>query len=252
MAEYTQQNRILAFTSPLGADTLLAVRFTGSEEVSELFDYQVDLYADSQTTINSSALIGKRVTVALQVTDAGTHRYFNGIVASLESGGGDSFFHTYRVRMVPTLWLLSLNQQTRVFQDKSVLDILREVLAPYSIVPRIETQAAYLPLEYCTQYRETDLDFLARILQQQGIFFYFTHTQADHVISRMRPPCSRSARCAVTSPMARTSSRSSASMTRWSSSSPRAPGSSRASIPAGTTGSSRTRFRMRAPPPRKA
>jgi len=140
MAEYTQQNRILSFTSPLGPDTLLAIRFTGAEEISELFDYQVDLYADPLTTIGPSVLIGKRATLSLQVTDSGTQRYFNGIVASLDSLGGDSFFHTYRVRMVPALWLLSLNKQTRVFQDKSVLDILREVLAPYSIVPRIETQ----------------------------------------------------------------------------------------------------------------
>lgn len=182
MAGYTQTKRILQFHSPLGANTLLPIAFRGIEEISELFDYQVEALAEPTTEIHAAALIGKRVTVELEVTDTGDKRYFNGIVASLESTGGDSFFSTYSIRMVPMMWLLSLNQQTRVFQDVTVLDIAQKVLAPYSIVPRIETREVYQTLEYCTQYRETDLAFLERILQQQGIFFYFTHSSADHVL----------------------------------------------------------------------
>lgn len=182
MAGYTQTNRILLFNSPLGANKLLAIAFRGVEEISELFHYEVDVLAEPDTVVDPSALIGKRVSVELQITDTGTKRYFNGIVSSLEGTGGDTFFNSYRVRMTPMLWLLSLNQQTRVFQDATVLDIARKVLAPYSIVPQIETQASYQTLEYCTQYRETDLEFLERILQQQGIFFYFTHSASDHVL----------------------------------------------------------------------
>jgi type VI secretion system secreted protein VgrG len=182
MASYSQANRILLFNSPLGANKLLAMGFHGVEEISEIFDYDVDMLSETDMVVAPSSLVGKRVTVELQVTDTGTKRYFNGIIASLEATGGDSFFNSYRVRMVPMLWLLSLNQQTRVFQDMTVLDIAQKVLAPYSIVPQLETQGSYQTLEYCTQYRETDLHFLERILQQQGIFFYFTHTASDHVL----------------------------------------------------------------------
>lgn len=182
MPGYTQTNRILRFNSPLGANTLLPMSFQGTEAFSELFDYKVDLLAELETVIVPSAIVGKRVTVELQVTDSGTKRYFNGIVANIEGNGGSTFFNSYRLRMVPMLWLLSLNRQTRVFQDMSVLNIARKVLSPYSITPHLETQASYQVLEYCTQYRETDLEFLSRILEQHGIFFYFTHSVSDHVL----------------------------------------------------------------------
>ena len=67
-----------------------------------------------------------------------------------------------------------------VFQNKTVLEIVRAVLEPYSILLSIETSASYENLEYCTQYRETDLNFVLRLLQQHGVFFYFTHTVSDH------------------------------------------------------------------------
>ncbi len=182
MPSYAQTNRLLSFASPLGANTLLAMTFAGVEEISELFDYSANLATDVNTTVSPTELVGKRVTMELLVTLDGTKRYFNGIVASLEATGADTFFNFYRVRIVPTLWLLSLNQQTRVFQNKTVLEIVEEVLSPYSIVPTIETQGSYIPLEYCTQYRETDLEFISRILQQHGIFYYFTHTASDHIM----------------------------------------------------------------------
>lgn len=182
MASYTQTNRILTFTSPLGANTLLPMSFRGVEEISELFDFSIDLLAVPEAVIDPAALVGRRVTLSLQVTDTGTLRYFNGIVASFEGTGGDTWFNSYRLRMAPMLWLLSLNRQTRVFQNKTVLDIVKEVLSPYSIVPRVETQQSYVTLEYCTQYRETDLDFVSRILEQHGIFYYFTHTASDHTM----------------------------------------------------------------------
>jgi len=182
MSDYNQDERILKFTSPLGTDVLLAERFSGTDEISELFDYAVDVLSDSDTVVLPASLVGKRVTVEMRVTDTGDKRFFNGIVRSLESTGGDSFFHSYRIRMAPALWLLSLNTQTRVFEDKTVLEIVRAILAPYSIAPSVLTQASYQTLEYCTQYRETDLHFLERILQQHGIFFYFTHGASDHVM----------------------------------------------------------------------
>jgi type VI secretion system secreted protein VgrG len=148
--------------------------------VPALLDVEEQIQSEERQQVRER--MGKRVTLDMQVTDTGTKRYFNGIVASLEATGGDTFFNSYRVRLVPTLWLLSLNKQTRVFQDKSVLEIVKAVLSPYSIVPTVETQGTFTSLEYCTQYRETDLAFVSRLLQQHGIFYYFTHTASDHVM----------------------------------------------------------------------
>jgi len=182
MAGYTQNNRLLALHSPLGPNKLLAMTFGGVEEISEIFDYYVDVLSEPETVVVPSSLVGKRVTMDLQVTDTGTKRYFNGIVRSLESTGGDTYFNSYRLSIVPMLWLLSLNRQTRVFQDSNVLEVARKVLEPYSIVPQLQIQSSYPILEYCTQYRETDLHFLQRILQQQGITFYFRHSASDHLL----------------------------------------------------------------------
>ncbi|ADV81921.1 type VI secretion system Vgr family protein [Terriglobus saanensis] len=180
MSTYTQANRVLNFTSPLGANALLAAAFEGTEEISEMFNFQIDLLSLPETVISPSELVGKRVTLQIRLNEAGIYRPFNGIVSSLEMTGTDTFFNYYRVRMVPSLWLLSLNLQTRVFQNKTVLEIVQAVLEPYSILLSIETHASYETLEYCTQYRETDLNFVLRLLQQHGIFFYFTHTTSAH------------------------------------------------------------------------
>ena len=182
MLNYLQRGRLLEFSSPLGTDKLLAMRLQGTDEISELFEYRVEVVARKGTDIKPAALVGQRVTMKMQVNDADDKRYFSGIVASLEATGGDTFFDSYRIRMVPALWLLSLNTQTRVFQDKTVLDIVLEILDSYSIVPKVDTEASYPTLEYCTQYRETDLHFVQRLLEQQGIFFYFTHTAKHHVM----------------------------------------------------------------------
>lgn len=179
---YAHTARILNFTSPLGADKLLAESFQGEEAISELFEFEVEVLALPTTTVSASALIGKRVTLELLVSADGTKRSFNGMVASLQAHGGDQDFNTYRLRMVPTLWLLSLNTNTRVFQGMTVLDIVKKVLSPYSITPTDNTQGTYTSLDYCTQYRETDLAFVRRLLEQHGIFFYFHHTSSDHVL----------------------------------------------------------------------
>ncbi len=182
MPAYTQANRLLSFNSPLGANTLIALGFEGVEEMSQLFDYTADVVTEPETVVSPSALVGKRVTMELLVSRSGDKRYFNGIVASFSTIGGDNLFNRYHIRMVPLLWLLSLNEQTRVFQDLSVLDIARKVLEPYSIALKMQVEQSYPTLEYCTQYRETDLQFFTRILQRHGIFFYFTHTASDHVL----------------------------------------------------------------------
>ncbi|HZP03606.1 MAG TPA: type VI secretion system tip protein TssI/VgrG [Terracidiphilus sp.] len=183
MASFGQTDRLLNFTSPLGADVLLPERLTGAEGISELFDYQLELLAEKDATVDPKSLVGQKVCVGILADDSGTERYINGIVASFETTGGDDEFNSYRARIVPNLWVLTLNTNTRVFQNQTVVDVIQAVLSPYNISPSVQTSATYTPMEYCTQYRETDFDFISRLMEQHGIFYYFSHTKDDHTLT---------------------------------------------------------------------
>ncbi|HEX3470149.1 MAG TPA: type VI secretion system tip protein TssI/VgrG [Silvibacterium sp.] len=183
MGAFAQDDRLLTFTSPLGKDVLLPEHLAGSEGISELYFYQLDLVATADTEIGLDKikkLVGQKVSVAIQATDSGKQRYISGYVSSFEQCGGDEEFHNYRAYIVPNIWVLTLNKNTRVFQDMTVVDVIKQVLSTYSISPADETSNKYPKLEYCTQYRETDFAFISRLMEQFGIIYYFKHTQDDH------------------------------------------------------------------------
>jgi type VI secretion system secreted protein VgrG len=198
MPAFAQTSRLLTFTSPLGANVLLPERLTGVEGVSELFVYQVELLAETQTTVDPKKIVGQKVCVGIQADDSGTHRYVNGVVSSFEMSGGDEEFLTYRATIVPNVWALTLNKNTRVFQNKTVIDVIKDVLSPYNISPANDTSASYTPMEYCTQYRETDFAFISRLMEQHGIFYYFKHTKDDHTLT-LQDVSSKLSDCAIQS-----------------------------------------------------
>jgi type VI secretion system secreted protein VgrG len=182
MPSFTQDDRFLKFTSPLGADVLLAESFRGTEGISQLFEFQVELLASKMASVTAKDLVGKKVTIDIQVDESGTVRHLNGIVSSFEFCGGDEEFNNYRAYIVPNLWLLTRNMDTRVFQGKTVTEVIKVVLSKYTITFEDKTQDSYKPLEYCTQYRETDFAFISRLMEQHGIFYYFSHTENDHTL----------------------------------------------------------------------
>jgi type VI secretion system secreted protein VgrG len=188
MPTYTHDRRLLSLTTPLGKDAVLVERFSGHEGISSLTELELELLSFPENPIQPASFIGKRVTLGIAYNLSG-QRYFNGIVRSLKLVSHDGQLDesttpvlVYKAEVVPNLWLLTLNSQTRVFQNKTVIEIVKAVLGVYSITPKDDTQATYQPLDYCTQYRETDYDFVARLLEQHGIFFYFIHTQSDHIM----------------------------------------------------------------------
>jgi len=183
MPAFGQDDRLIRLTTPLGKDVLLPEELSGHEGISELFSYRLDMVADKQTTIDPKDIVGKTVTIAIRADDAGTERYVNGIVSSFEMCGGDEEFNNYRAAVVPILWTLTLNTNTRVFENQTVIDVIKAVLSPYSISPKIDTSGSYTPMEYCTQYRETDFHFISRLMEQHGILYYFRHSDEEHVFT---------------------------------------------------------------------
>lgn len=180
MLKYELESRILSLTSPLGENVLLPEALTGREGLSELFHFSVEVVAEVAKTVSAKTLVGRRMTAGFQMTENGLFRYVNGIVSRFESTGGDEEFNAYNVDLVPSLWLLTLNTNTRVFQNLTVIAILEAVLKPYGITFDNRTRASYPTLDYCTQYRETDFVFSTRLMERWGIFYHFEHSATDH------------------------------------------------------------------------
>ncbi|WP_263385465.1 type VI secretion system Vgr family protein [Granulicella arctica] len=177
-----QAERLMKFTSPLGQDVLVIEALEGVEGISRLFDFQAELLADTGTTIDPAQLIGKNVTVEIALVDVQGSRYVNGIVAAFEQTSGDTDFDNYRVHIVPSLWQLTLSSNCRVFQSETVMAIIRAVFEPYGISMADKTEGSLQALDYCTQYFETDFNFISRLAEQHGIFYWFEHTESDNKV----------------------------------------------------------------------
>jgi type VI secretion system secreted protein VgrG len=182
MATLKQADRLMQFSSPLGKDVLLIESLEGAEGISRLFEYDVELLATVDATIDPKSIIGSKVAVAIALNDAQGSRWINGIVASFEQCAGDKEFNVYRARIVPSMWQLTLSANCRVFQNKTVLEIAKAVIGEYSLSLSDQTSQSYQKLEYCTQYSETDFHFVSRILEESGIFYWFEHTDQDNKI----------------------------------------------------------------------
>jgi type VI secretion system secreted protein VgrG len=179
MATYIQADRFMRVHTPLGPDALLLAGFTGHEAVSQLFAFQLDMMAENATNIAFDQLLGQPITVDLTLADD-QRRYFSGICSRIGQAGRDNTFTSYRAEVVPQFWLLSRKAQSRIFQQIAVPDILNQVLAGLDVV--YELQGTYNSRDYCVQYRETDFNFASRLMEEEGIYYYFRHTAQGHTM----------------------------------------------------------------------
>jgi type VI secretion system secreted protein VgrG len=177
MPTYTQAGRPLELATPLGKDALLLVGLTGQEAVSRLFHFQLDLIADVKKDIAFDKLLGQKVTAAVALP-GGKKRFFNGVCSRFSQGGRDGTFATYRMEIVPQFWLLTRRTQSRIFQHVSVPDILKKVLE--GVDAAFEIQGTFHPRDYCVQYRESDFAFASRLMEEEGILYFFKHDNGSH------------------------------------------------------------------------
>lgn len=182
MGSQSQTDRLMKFTSPLGPNELVIESLEGSEGLSRLFDFHGDLLADAGSSIDLKSIIGQKVTIEISLVDVPGSRFLNGLVAGFEQNAGDTEFDVYQVHLVPSLWQLTLSSNCRVFQSKTVMDIIKAVLAPYGLSMADKTEGTLQALDYCTQYSETDFDFVSRLAEQHGIFYWFEHSESDNKV----------------------------------------------------------------------
>jgi type VI secretion system secreted protein VgrG len=179
MPEYAQKDRPLSVTTPLGKDMLLITRLQGQESISNLFQFRLDLIAEVGTEIHFEKIIGQTVTVEMQLLDK-TKRYFNGLVKSFSQGRREERFIHYTAEVVPKIWLLSKKVRSRIFQHLTVPEIIHQVLTGHEV--KYETQATYYQRDYCVQYRESDFDFISRLMEEEGIYYFFEHSKDKHTL----------------------------------------------------------------------
>ena len=177
MPTYTQTDRPLAITTPLGKDVLLLTAFRGQEAISRLFSFQVDLLAEAQREIRFDRILGQNVTVEMLLAD-GEKRHFNGIVRRFSQDARDDIFLHFHAELAPKFWLLTKNVRSRIFQHLSVPDILRKVLSGLDVT--YEFSGVYYERDYCVQYREFDFDFASRLMEEEGIYYFFKHADGSH------------------------------------------------------------------------
>jgi type VI secretion system secreted protein VgrG len=171
--------RVLVTTS-LGGATVWAESLHAQESISRPFEIRLSL-GSADATIDGAALLGTAVHVSVEQT-SGPARHFHGIVRAFTLIGFDAQEAHYEVELVPRLWLLSLERGRRIFQGHTAIEIVTAYAQRAGMTIRNEAEFASPAREYCVQYDETALEFVHRLLEQEGISYHFEHTSADHTM----------------------------------------------------------------------
>jgi type VI secretion system secreted protein VgrG len=161
-------------------DAFRLVSVTGREELSRLYCFTLELHS-KRKDIQPDEIIGKDVTVSLE-HDQHKPRYFHGYVSRFSAGTGETGYRVYEAEVVPWLWFLTRTADCRIFSKKKVPQIIDEVFKDLKIKHPVQSKLKrdYGEWEYCVQYRETDFNFVSRLMEQEGIFYYFEHKDGSH------------------------------------------------------------------------
>jgi len=179
----SQDNRLIRIDTPLGKDVLLLTGFEGNECISTPFNYKLNLISEDHS-LNFQDIIGKPAVVTILLAD-GKKRFFHGIVSAFSQGkgGGESRYAFYTATLVPWFWILSRIADSRIFQEMSVPDIVEKVFRDRGFSDfNLRLHGNYDKRNYCVQYRETDLNFVSRLLEEEGIYYFFEHDENKHTM----------------------------------------------------------------------
>ncbi|SRR5579875_743170 len=178
-SSFTQAQRPMRVYTPLGPDVLLLENIEGSEAVSRPFEFRLDMLSENDS-ISADALIRKAVHVEIDLA-SGDSRYIHGRVSHFVQRGRKDVLTSYQAVIRPWLWFLSLYRDCKIFQNLSVPAIVEKIFTEHGFTDfSLALYGSYSPREYCVQYRESSLDFVSRLLEEEGIFYYFKHSADKH------------------------------------------------------------------------
>jgi type VI secretion system secreted protein VgrG len=185
MPKLTQDTRLLELQTPLGQDVLLIRHIQGREAISHLYSFEIEAFGSNDEPADFSKIVGQPVCVSAVLKLEGK-RFFHGIVKSFVRGARSDYNTAYRLEIVPTFWLLTQRTHSRIFQQIAVPDILKKVLHGLDVEYKIT--GTFEPRDYCVQYRETDFAFASRLMEEEGIYYYFLHSEDAHTLVLANAP----------------------------------------------------------------
>jgi type VI secretion system secreted protein VgrG len=167
-------------------ENVYMTHFSITDSLSRLFSAEAKFIANSSLDIEK--LIGKDVFIEICVED--NIRNVNGIIISIDCDYiashsiNDSYKCLFTMQIRPQLWLLSLNRKNRIFNKLSAIDIITTILKEHKITNEMRcSQAGKIQRDICIQYGESDFDFLQRIMEEEGVFFYYEHKEKEHILN---------------------------------------------------------------------
>jgi type VI secretion system secreted protein VgrG len=202
---HTQENRLFTLHTPLADGVLLLDQFQGTETLSEPFRFTLQLLSE-RADLAPKELMGKPMGVTLR-TASGADRWFHGHVTSFSHTGSDGGFAGYQAELGPWTDFLKHRINCKLFQDMNLPAILREVFKDYGRLARTRfnfKEEEYPPITLCVQYQESDFQFITRLLEAHGLYYYFKFEPDSHVLvlaneSRAAPAVPEAAQIAFNS-----------------------------------------------------
>jgi uncharacterized protein involved in type VI secretion and phage assembly len=184
---FTQDNRVIKIQiQNLGPNDLLLTAVTGQEAISRPFSYRVEMLCeDLNKEFNPADMIGASATIGVKLNkDSNEYRFRSGFIRSFQTGNVHRDFRVFRAEIVPFLTFLQLSTDFRIFQNLTVVDILQQVFDDFGLNDLdIRVNSSDFPrLEYCVQSRETAFDFVSRLMEENGIFYFFEHSEEGHTL----------------------------------------------------------------------
>lgn len=177
---FKQVGRMVSVSTPFGADALLVDALEGHEGLSEPFSFKLTLRS-GDAGLDPAGIVGKDIAVTMQA-GSGTKRYLHGLCSRFVHSGFDRDFATYEAQIEPRLSLLRWSRDRRIFQAQSPDAIVKSVLGEFTVAVSTKLSQTYPPIEYCVQYDESAFDFVSRLMEQAGIFYFFSFAAGSHTL----------------------------------------------------------------------
>jgi type VI secretion system secreted protein VgrG len=180
--QLSQSERVAEFKTPLGKDVLVLISIDGTEILGEPFEFNIEALSEKEN-IDFDKALGQGCTLKLKAY-AGKERFYHGILTQAQWIGKIEEFHHYKLVLRPWFWLLGHKADCRIFLDKDVKDIIKDVFTKAGFNDfEFRTNGDYEKIPYCVQYRETDMAFVNRLMEHYGIYYFFEHSDGKHLMA---------------------------------------------------------------------
>ena len=174
---------------PLGADAIFR-RLKGADQLGRPFVYDLEVLSPNDD-LSPYDIVGKPMSVEVKTKEGG-QRFYHGIIGKFLNVGKSGGYQLYEVQLRPWIWLMSHSLDSRIFQELTIPEIIEKVFKNKNGFSdyRLKLNGTYAKQTYCVQYRESDFDFVSRLLEQEGIYYFFEHEESKHTLVLADSPSS--------------------------------------------------------------